>query len=368
MSPRARPISSSAAPISICSSNDLEHLRRRISTVPTSPNFRSSRTSARRASPTISRSSRASRKNWRQGMLGSWSTDNEAGFSDDRYRRARCASRTIWRSRRAWRCWASSPATCSPPISAAARASACCRARSSAATARRSVPLSSWPICETRPRSPSAMGRQVYHRYAQPVLRRDRRALRRDGAEILSFLGDGFLAVFPCARHRGPSEIACRAALTTARNAVSRMALLNLQRRQQNLSEIGFGIGLHVGNVMFGNVGSSDRLTFSAFGSAVNEVQRLEIADQEISRRRSLPATAFVDYCGGDWTELGSETLRGVKEDMKVLCARRTHRRGERREAADRDTRAHPHRRRATRSPPSRSAQDAAAAPRKKSA
>ena len=54
------------------------------------------------------------------------------------------------------------------------------------------------------------------------------------------------------------------------------MAELNDERKQSGLGEIGYGIGLHVGNVMFGNVGLTDRLTFSAFGSAVNEVQRLQ--------------------------------------------------------------------------------------------
>lgn len=137
------------------------------------------------------------------------------------------------------------------------------------------------------------------------------------GAEILSFLGDGFLAVFPCARHRAPSEAACRAALTTARNAVARMGLLNLQRRQQNLDDIGFGIGLHIGNVMFGNVGLKDRLTFSAFGSAVNEVQRLE----SLTKKYAMPviaSDAFKDYCGGEWETLGEETLLGAKTSMLV--------------------------------------------------
>ncbi|TIQ91138.1 adenylate/guanylate cyclase domain-containing protein, partial [Mesorhizobium sp.] len=58
--------------------------------------------------------------------------------------------------------------------------------------------------------------------------------------------------------------------------ATARMMDLNLRRKEQGLGDIKFGIGLHVGNVMFGNVGLTDRLTFSVFGSAVNEVQRLQ--------------------------------------------------------------------------------------------
>jgi adenylate cyclase len=139
------------------------------------------------------------------------------------------------------------------------------------------------------------------------------------GAEILNFLGDGFLAVFPCERHRAQSEAACRSALTTARAAVSRMGLLNLRRRQENLDEIGFGIGLHVGNVMFGNVGLRDRLTFSAFGSAVNEVQRLESLTKKYATQ-IVASEAFAGYCGNEWTRLGTEKLRGVEQELTVFA------------------------------------------------
>src|SRR4051812_20847798 len=98
----------------------------------------------------------------------------------------------------------------------------------------------------------------------------------REGGQILSFLGDGFLAVYPCERHRAESQIASQAALKAAQIAVWRMTDLNRRRVAKGDDEIGFGIGLHIGNVMFGNVGLKDRLTFSAFGKAVNEVSRIE--------------------------------------------------------------------------------------------
>ena len=139
------------------------------------------------------------------------------------------------------------------------------------------------------------------------------------GGEILNFLGDGFLAVFPCARHRAQSEAACRSSLATARAAVSRMGLLNLQRRQNNLEDIGFGIGLHVGNVMFGNVGLRDRLTFSAFGAAVNEVQRLESLTKK-HPTAIVASEGFTEYCGGEWTKLGREKLQGIEEEMTVYA------------------------------------------------
>jgi adenylate cyclase len=137
------------------------------------------------------------------------------------------------------------------------------------------------------------------------------------GAEILSYVGDGFLAVFPCERHRKESELACRAALAGTRSALARMAALNLRRQGESHDPIGFGIGLHIGNVMFGNVGLKDRLTFSVFGAVVNEVQRLEQMTKTYESN-VVASEDFVDYCGGEWTLLGREKLRGTGRDLAV--------------------------------------------------
>lgn len=138
------------------------------------------------------------------------------------------------------------------------------------------------------------------------------------GGEILSFLGDGFLAVYPCGRHREPSQAAALAAMEAVRQATARMADLNRERRENGLSDIGYGIGLHIGNVMFGNVGLRDRLTFSAFGTAVNEVSRL----QGLTKKHSthiVASQAFTAYAGGEWETLGEEKLRGVRQKLTVL-------------------------------------------------
>ena len=140
----------------------------------------------------------------------------------------------------------------------------------------------------------------------------------RRGGQILSFLGDGFIAVYPCDRHHEPSQIACRAALGAAFKATARMSALNENRKRQGLSEIGYGIGLHVGNVMFGNVGLNDRLTFPAFGSAVNEVQRLQTLTKKYPQN-VIASQDFATYCGGGWITLGREKLRGVKEKLTIL-------------------------------------------------
>ena len=141
-------------------------------------------------------------------------------------------------------------------------------------------------------------GREVYIETLNLFFDAIAAPFNRAGGQILSFLGDGFLAVYPCERHRAPSEMACRSALAAAFRSTKRMADLNERRKQEGHGEIGYGMGLHVGNVMFGNVGLTDRLTFSAFGSAVNEVQRLQMLTKKYPH--SLIASKdFAGYCGG---------------------------------------------------------------------
>ena len=140
----------------------------------------------------------------------------------------------------------------------------------------------------------------------------------RGGGQILSFMGDGFLAVYPTDRHREPSEVACRAAFASTQCAVRRMTRLNEQRRAQGKRELSYGIGLHVGNVMFGNVGLNDRLTFSAFGAAVNEVSRLQMLTKKFPHN-IIAGDEFASYCGGNWVTIGKQKLRGVSQKVTVL-------------------------------------------------
>ena len=69
---------------------------------------------------------------------------------------------------------------------------------------------------------------------------------------------------------------------------------------------------------MFGNVGLRDRLTFSAFGGAVNEVERLQGLTKKFSQP-VIASQAFATYCGGDWVTLGQERLRGLRQKVTVL-------------------------------------------------
>ncbi|MHA1569429.1 MAG: adenylate/guanylate cyclase domain-containing protein, partial [Alphaproteobacteria bacterium] len=95
------------------------------------------------------------------------------------------------------------------------------------------------------------------------------------GGQILKFIGDGVLAIFPLA-DAGFRHYVCRGALQAAAEAIEAMAALNRGRADAGRAPIRFGLGLHVGDVTYGNIGAPDRLDFTAIGPAVNLTVRLE--------------------------------------------------------------------------------------------
>jgi len=129
--------------------------------------------------------------------------------------------------------------------------------------------------------------------------------------EILRFIGDAALAIFPVGSR--PAE-ACAAALAAAREALARMEKLN-ENRQRPLR---FGIGLHLGELTYGNIGTPSRIEFTVVGAAANEAARIEAlckslnVDLLISEdvARELPAPL---------RSLGSHTLRGVGDKMELF-------------------------------------------------
>jgi adenylate cyclase len=161
------------------------------------------------------------------------------------------------------------------------------------------------------------LGRQTYIDNLNSFFDNVSGAVADAGGEILGFVGDGFLAIFPCGRNQKESNEACQLALAGAHEAVTRMEAANRERIGRGELPLGFGVGLHIGNVMFGNVGLPDRLAFSVFGSAVNEATRLEQLTKSF-QTPIIASAAFHDYCGGDWDLLGSEVLRGSDSAMEV--------------------------------------------------
>src|SRR6476661_7178861 len=95
------------------------------------------------------------------------------------------------------------------------------------------------------------------------------------GGEILKFMGDGMLAIFPVASPSERADTASRAARAAA-SAVDAMLVLNRVRATEGEPAVRFGLALHIGEVMFGNIGASQRLDFTVIGPTVNHAARLE--------------------------------------------------------------------------------------------
>ena len=143
-------------------------------------------------------------------------------------------------------------------------------------------------------------------------------AIVENGGEVLKFIGDAVLAIFPIPDPAATSQAACEQALSAARTARQRIQAINVKRIERKLSEIEFGIGLHRGDVTYGNIGSSDRLDFTVIGAAANEAARI----QDLCKVLDIPiliSSEFAERFGGDLISLGHHALRGVKTELEVL-------------------------------------------------
>ncbi len=140
-------------------------------------------------------------------------------------------------------------------------------------------------------------------------------AVQAHGGEVLKFIGDGMLAIFPIAP--GETARACAAAVEAARAAAVAMAALDAEVRAAGGSPVGYGVALHVGEVTYGNIGAPDRLDFTVIGPAVNQAARVEGLCRSLGR--SILATSAVARHVPDAVEpLGRFLLRGIEEPQEV--------------------------------------------------
>ncbi|MEZ5935374.1 MAG: adenylate/guanylate cyclase domain-containing protein [Alphaproteobacteria bacterium] len=128
------------------------------------------------------------------------------------------------------------------------------------------------------------------------------------GGEVLKFIGDGLLAIFPVT---GTPAEACEAALRAVAAARAGMAHLNGMREGQGLPPLSFGMAVHLGEILWGNIGAADRLDFTAIGPAVNLVSRLEGLCRPLGRP-VLISGAVADLTTTPLLPLGEHRLRGI--------------------------------------------------------
>ncbi|MBI5531662.1 MAG: adenylate/guanylate cyclase domain-containing protein [Deltaproteobacteria bacterium] len=143
-------------------------------------------------------------------------------------------------------------------------------------------------------------------------------AIERHGGEVLKFMGDGLLAIFPIVDStRTPGEL-CDAALDAAVEAFESLSKLNRTRASCGAAPIRFGLALHVGNVDYGNIGGATRLDFTCIGPAVNLASRLEGLTSRLNRT-IVVSREFAQMATRPSVPIGSFELKGVPEPQEVF-------------------------------------------------
>jgi class 3 adenylate cyclase len=140
-------------------------------------------------------------------------------------------------------------------------------------------------------------------------------AVHAFGGEVLKFIGDGVLAIFPVT---GMPAEACDAALRAIGAARAGMAHLDAERQAQGLAPLPFGAALHLGEILWGNIGAVDRLDFTAIGPAVNLVSRLEGLCRPLGRS-VLVSGAVAAEATAPLVPLGHHVLRGIAAPCAVF-------------------------------------------------
>jgi adenylate cyclase len=135
--------------------------------------------------------------------------------------------------------------------------------------------------------------------------------------EVLKFMGDGVLAIFPAEDDEDfvPSSLR---ALEAATEGLERLGTVNRTRRERHQPEFRIGIGLHLGEVIYGNVGSADRLDFTVIGPAVNLASRIEGLTKRLLRPL-LTSSVFAEVCPQPLVSLGFHSVRGLYQPEEVF-------------------------------------------------
>ncbi len=139
-----------------------------------------------------------------------------------------------------------------------------------------------------------------------------------NGGQVLKFLGDGLLATFALGED-GPAP-ACAQALAAAAQAFEANASLNAQRSADGQPVMTLGIALHLGDVLYGNVGSTRRLDFTVIGPAVNAASRMEALCGALDCPL-LISGAFVEGAGAaaEFRSVGRHRLRGIGQPQELF-------------------------------------------------
>src|SRR3954447_17218535 len=140
--------------------------------------------------------------------------------------------------------------------------------------------------------------------------------IARHGGEILKFIGDGLLAIFPLSEPNACANLLH--AVTEARQA---MAALNQRNSATSRAPLNYGIGVHVGDVMYGNIGSTSRLDFTVIGPAVNMASRLETLTKQL-KKTVLLSRDFAELVEREFEleHMGQYEVRGFSDPIELFA------------------------------------------------
>jgi adenylate cyclase len=142
-------------------------------------------------------------------------------------------------------------------------------------------------------------------------------AIQRHGGEVLKFIGDGLLAIFPTGGSADRTSV-CNRALDAANDAFKALELLNLKRVERGDCTVRFGLALHIGDISYGNIGGAGRLDFTCIGTAVNLAARIEALTGQL-KRDIIVSSTFAELTTRSMESIGSFTLKGVRNSEAVF-------------------------------------------------
>ncbi len=179
-------------------------------------------------------------------------------------------------------------------------------------------------FCDLRESTPLAqsMGRKDFLALLNSFFDCMAGAVMDHGGQVLRFIGDAALAIFPIPAGDPPEGAVLTAhenALAAAVDARERLASLNEARTADGLTPIRYGIALHPGEVTYGNIGTESRLEFTVIGDAANRAARIESMCKLLDRNL-LVSEGFARRFPGRFESLGHHRLRGVDEDLELFA------------------------------------------------
>jgi len=170
-------------------------------------------------------------------------------------------------------------------------------------------------FCDFRDSTPlsQSLGRRAYLRQLNRFFYCMAGAVLEAQGEVLRYIGDAVLAIFPIESNEAA---ACERALHAARLAAERVREVNAANPER--PPLRYGIGLHIGDVTYGNIGVPERLEFTVIGAAANEAARVESMTKEL-KKPVLTSAAFAAACRATLVSAGKHALKGLDGEHELF-------------------------------------------------